>query len=83
MVGTLRGIKKVEFKNDKGETVSGRRLYIKYEDETVTGVACDSKYFDDNSKIVLPDLVLNHKYDFVYECQGFSGKASLVAVKKL
>lgn len=86
MVVTLRGVKKTEFKNDNGDKVSGTRLFYEYEESGTQGICCDSKYFDDNdTKITLPDLQLNHKYDFVYDVSTINGKvkASLSAIKKL
>lgn len=85
MVVILRGIKKQKFNNDKGETVSGNRLFFEYEDEQINGVACDSKWFPDGGDIELPELQLNHKYDFVYDVSVINGKASakLRDVKKL
>lgn len=86
MVGKLVGFKNVSFTDEKsGQLISGKRLYITYEDvsDGMTGVGCDYKYFPDNGNIKLPELVLNHSYDFIYQEQGLSGKAALVAVKKV
>lgn len=85
MVVKLIGIKKSEFMNDSGQKVSGTRLFFEYEDDSVQGISCDSKYFDDNSKLQLPELQINHKYDFVYDISVVNGKAkaTLTAVKKL
>ena len=85
MVVTLRGFKKTEFNNDKGEKVSGTRLFFEFEDEQTQGMCCDSKYFPDDSKISLPGLQLNHKYEFNYDVSVLNGKATakLTGVKKL
>lgn len=86
MVVTLRGFKKSNWQNDKGQTVSGTRLFYEYEEQGSQGICCDNKYFDDNDdKLKLPELQLNHKYDFVYDISIINGKAkaTLVEVKKL
>ena len=85
MVVILKGFKKTEFTNDSGQKVSGTRLFYEYEDDTTQGVVCDSKYFDDNSKITLPDLQFNHKYEFCFDVSILNGKAkaTLTGVKKL
>ena len=82
---TLRGIKKTKFQNDKGQMVSGTRIFFETEDDSVNGLVCDSKYFSDDDKLQLPELQLNHKYDFVYDISITNGKAkaTLVEVKKL
>lgn len=84
MVGTLIGFKKVDFKDDKGNPISGTRIYIEYEDSLISGKGCDSKYFPSDTDVKLPvKFELNHKYEFVFEQHGFSGKPVLVAVKAL
>ncbi len=85
MVGILVGIKNVEFTNEQTkQTVKGRRFYITYEDPSTIGKACDSKFFSDDTQIKLPnELIIGRPYDFVYQAQGLTGKATLVEVKPL
>ncbi len=87
MVGILVGIKNVEFTNEQtNQTVKGRRFYITYEDhsDNMLGKACDSKFFSDDSKVVMPkELIIGRPYEFVYEAQGLTGKATLVEIKAL
>lgn len=84
MVCKLIGVRNVEFTDDKDRVVRGKRLYVTYDDQSdgMIGTGCDYKYFPDDGKIKLPDLVLNKQYEFVYQEQGLSGKAQLVAVKE-
>lgn len=85
MVGILVGIKNVEFTNEQtNQKVKGRRFYITYEDPSIIGKACDSKFFSDDTQVKLPnELIIGKPYEFVYEAQGLSGKATLVEVKPL
>lgn len=84
MVGTLIGFKSVNFEDDKGNAVSGTRIYVEYEDSQISGMGCDSKYFPSDTQVKLPpNFEINHKYEFVFEQHGFSGKPALVAVKAL
>lgn len=83
MVAKVVGLKKIEFENDKNEKVSGVRLYIEYKDPETTGIACDKRFFPDDGAVKLPEIVLGHDYEFIMQVQGFSGKASLVGVKKV
>lgn len=84
MVGTLIGFKCVNFEDDKGNKISGTRIYVEYEDSQILGMGCDSKYFPSDTSVKLPvKFELNHKYEFVFEQHGFSGKPVLVAVKAL
>ena len=84
MVGTLIGFKCVNFEDDKGNKISGTRIYVEYEDSQISGMGCDSKYFPSDTTVKLPvKFELNHNYEFVFEQHGFSRKPVLVAVKAL
>lgn len=82
MIGTLIGFKKIEFEDDKGNAVRGLRIYVEYDDDSTVGLACDTKYFSDNTDVSLPkQWEINRKYEFVFRERGFSGKSVLTAVK--
>lgn len=80
MIAKVVGFERVEFSDNNGNTVSGTRVYITYQNNFINGVGADLKYFPDSGNVKLPELVLNHEYDFVYQQSGFSGKNRLVAV---
>ncbi len=81
MIATVVGFERVEFSGNDGRTVSGTRLYINYEDDLIKGQGADSKFFSDDAKIKLPEIVIGRKYDFNYQTSGFSGKARLLGIK--
>ncbi len=82
MIAKVVGFERVEFTNPQtNQQIAGTRLYVNYENDNVKGVGCDSKFFSDESKVKLPEIVIGRNYEFVYQQTGFTGKNILVAVK--
>ncbi len=82
MVAKVVGFERVEFTNQQtNQQISGTRLYVTFEGDNIKGSGCDSKFFSDDAKVKLPEIVLGRNYEFVYQQTGFTGKNVLVAVK--
>lgn len=70
------GNSKVDFVNERGERIKGRRLFLAYKDNNVEGLRTDTLFIQDD--IVLPeDLKVNDVLDI-----SFTNKAKVESITK-
>lgn len=80
MVAKVVGFERVDFEGNNGQSVKGTRVYVTYKNDTISGLGADMKFFSDDAKVKLPELVIGAEYDFNYQLKGFTGKPILVSV---
>lgn len=80
MVAKIVGYERVDFSNTNGDSVKGTRVYITYKNDGINGLGADMKFFSDDAKVKLPELVVGAEYDFNYQLKGFTGKPILVSI---
>lgn len=80
MVAKVVGYERVDFSDNNGNSIKGTRLYITYQNEGINGQGSDMKFFSDDAKVKLPEIVIGREYDFNYQMKGFTGKPTLVSV---
>ncbi|WP_069999861.1 hypothetical protein [Cellulosilyticum sp. I15G10I2] len=63
------GIQDLNFQNDKGETITGKNLFIVYEDENVTGLKAGKLFLKEGT--TLPkDVKLNDTLELSFNMKG-------------
>ena len=80
MVAKVVGFERVDFEGQNGQSIKGTRVYITYKNDGINGQGADMKFFSDDAKVKLPELVIGAEYDFNYQLKGFSGKPVLVSI---
>ena len=83
MICTIVGYENIQYVNKDNRQVKGLRLYYQYEDDSITGKACDTVYVSADSPAYIEKPELNRKYDFNYQHSGFTGKTRLVSIKAI
>ena len=64
------GTRKLDFKTDKGEQVSGTQIFVCYPYNGVEGYLTDKIFVSANSNVVLPTFKFGEEYKFVYSGIG-------------
>lgn len=64
------GTRKLDFKTDKGEQVSGTQIFVCYPYNGVEGWLTDKIFVPSNSPVKLPVFKFGEEYKFVYSGIG-------------
>jgi len=72
------GTRKLDFKTDKGEQVSGTQIFVCYPYNGVEGYLTDKIFVPAKSDVVLPVFKFGEEYNFVYS--GFGRRQILTEV---
>lgn len=72
------GTRKLDFKTDKGEQVSGTQIFVCYPYNGVDGYLTDKVFVPANSPVKLPVFKYGEEYKFVYS--GIGRRQSLTEI---
>lgn len=64
------GTRKLNFKSDKGDVVSGTQIFVCYQYDGVDGYLTDKIFIRSDSNVKLPIFEYGSEYQFVYSGIG-------------